>query len=453
MSQARSGRATLDPLTHAVTLFQWILLVVASIAAGAGGVGVAGEPRDQAGPSDEQIQALIRQLGDPAYPTRAEASRRLCMLGQRAAQALQRAARSDEFEVALRAADLLRVIDSVYFGGCSVRLDADRRAIAWDQAFALTATFKNDSPYRAQLPFDTSPPSDQPASAQARQVGNMLDLSEYLRVVGPDGRQVSLRIDDIRVDAEVSDVVEWRSEGGPVDRLGPGQALQVRIEAFNRGWARYPLLAEGIYKIVFDYEPQWDDEEFRRAGVGRVTAAPLEIQVTRPAPDIVRRSRHVAKLELVRIGDELVAQMANTDDLPVWVNRNFQGIQPPFADLRWTVQAGETLEDIKPRPGDAWWSDDFSRQRLNRLEPGQVLEIGRLGLTQVRGRPAVKALPAGSAFKVRVSWGNLCDAAWQRGTEPATVGNPRAPADLRGPLPHRMLTGRFSSDALSLKKP
>src|SRR5262245_40037748 len=67
------------------------------------------------------IERLISALSDPSYEERTEATRRLCAAGQAAVPALKRAAKGDEYETALRAKNLLRVLDQLFFTGIDIQ--------------------------------------------------------------------------------------------------------------------------------------------------------------------------------------------------------------------------------------------------------------------------------------------------------------------------------------------
>ncbi len=401
-------------------------------------------------PSASPADTWIRQLGDPSYEVRANASRRLCMMGHAAAAALRQAAKSDEFEVTLRVKNLLAVIESVYFGGCSIRLSADKSRIRWDEPLAIVLEISNDSEYPAQLPLEKIEQEPE-LLREARQVGVMLDVADYLRVVGPGGEQIQLRIDDIRMDAGVAQAVEWRTSGGPILQLPAKRVLELRLAAFNRGWARFPMLKRGSYHVSFEYRPEWDDEEFRRAGVGNVTSTGIDIEVDQPAPEAVLSARQQVQVRLEREDSELIATVINCDDLPVWINSNFQDGAPPFASLNWVVVAQGETEEVRAKLDGL--GAEFQRNRLIELAPGQSSELGRIQLKELLATNLVKSLPAGASFEVQANWVNLCDALWQQSQEPPLLENPRIPNDLRTPLPRRMPTGRATSSELRLFRP
>src|SRR5437660_11991912 len=67
-----------------------------------------GQPNPPAGPAD--LDQLIRQLGDPAYPKREEASRRLTDLGESALPALRAAMKSPDPEIRRRAEAIVHTL-------------------------------------------------------------------------------------------------------------------------------------------------------------------------------------------------------------------------------------------------------------------------------------------------------------------------------------------------------
>ena len=424
-------------------------VVLASLVGQTGGLAQeAGASADAA--ADQQVERLIGDLGDASYEVRSRATRELCMIGQRAGAALRRAATGDEFEIALRAKNLLEVIESLYFGGCRLALSADKTRIAWDEPVELVVAIRNESTYRAQVPFEPLGPGRERLPPQARQVGDMIDLAEHLRVRSPDGQEVNLRIDDIRNDPWVAEAVDWRADGGPLAELSPDQQIVVRIAGFNRGWARYPLLSRGLYKVQLVYEPEWDDQEFRRAGVGRVSSNVLEIEVAKEAPPIIRRAHRPAQVTVERQGPELVAYLTNTDDLPVWVNLNLASPQPPFAELRWTIRAGDSFEDLNLNTKGPHTLDAFRRERLVELTSGSRIELARAPIARLLEAAPAREQDRNQQLEVRATWTNLTSTAWQRSQRPSLLNSPRTPAALRTLLPPRMLTGRHTSQPIRL---
>ena len=80
----------------------------------------------------------------------------------------------------------------------------------------------------------------------------MLDVAELLRVRRADGREVELTVDDIRADDSVGAAVNERLNSGPVGVIEPGQNVMIVARAFNRGWARFPLLDAGAFQAVLE---------------------------------------------------------------------------------------------------------------------------------------------------------------------------------------------------------
>ncbi|HEY3245889.1 MAG TPA: hypothetical protein VGM03_21315, partial [Phycisphaerae bacterium] len=154
-------------------------------------------------PADEsEIERLIAQLSDASYEKRTEATRRLCAVGPAAIPALRRAAAGDEYETALRARNLLRTFEQVYFSGVEIRLAVSKEQIDWDEPVDLVLTLVNRSSAPARIPFEKpgrrEESGDDPAVARGvREVAELLDIGDFLSVTAPDGEEVELRVDDI----------------------------------------------------------------------------------------------------------------------------------------------------------------------------------------------------------------------------------------------------------------
>ena len=386
-----------------------------------------------------EIDSLIRQLGDPSYRLRTEATRRLALLGHRAAGALDRAAREGTPETRLRAGHLLGMLDELYFGGCTVRLEVDRTRLAWNEPLALDVIIRNECGYRSFLPLE--PDAGRPE--HVRLVGDLVDLADYLEVIDPEGRPVEMRVDDVWSDPAVAEAVAWRSEGGPVLELPPGQQVVVRLHPLNRGWARYPLLSAGIYRIRIEYAPVWGDARLDEAGLGRVCSNRLEVEVTEAADPVVQRGFGVPRVTLSRCDEHVVATMTNTDDLPVWVNLN-TGVQAPGAQLSWLAICGEYLAPVDARQRAAAMS--FDRNHIRELAPGASIDVGRISLAEVLSAKLVETIPPEAPVQLRAIWTNQCDRVWQRRQQV------KADAEdaLRTPLPRRMVVGRVQSALLDL---
>ena len=174
--------------------------------------------------SEQHIAQLVDELGDASYARRTEATRALCAIGAPATAALERVADGQHVEIALRAQAVLRVIEQLMFGGVEVRLAFSKKKISWGDPIDLTLKLTNRSAFPARVPFDIDPEVRQKATGDARHVGDMLDVAEYLRVLDGRGTSVPLTVDDIMGDLMVAKIVENRVDAGPIGTLAPGQA-------------------------------------------------------------------------------------------------------------------------------------------------------------------------------------------------------------------------------------
>lgn len=408
------------------------------------------QERSISGPAtDEEIHSLVRDLGDPVYATRVFASRRLCAIGSEAHGALREAAGGDDVEAALRSKKLLATLDQVWFSGVEVRLEIAKRNFAWNEPIDLVVTLTNRSGHDARVPMETDPNKRDSLSADARQVADMLDVSEWLRVSGDRGREVELRVDDIADDSGVLSVVHERLGGGPSAMVPAGGQATIRVREFNRGWARYPLLDAGEYSMVMEYAPEWPDPVLAAHQVGRVTSNTLHVTVTRGAPEKVSRGGAEAEIEILRDGDTLVASLTNRTDQTMFVNTN-RGTFPPFAEERWVLeQVGRRFEI----PGDSklgrTWAD-FDEAGLAAVEAGASIELARIGVAQLRRAftdAGANVPPDGGT--VVFGYFNSCNRQWQVREETSLAQDQNAPAVLRRPLPRKMLSARLSSNPLS----
>jgi len=410
----------------------------------------AAEPPLAAKATPDEIECLIRDLGDPSYEKRTSATRRLCAIGMPAHARLTEAARGGDFEAAQRARKILEAFDDVLFAGVDVALKVSKSNIAWDEPLDLTVHLINRSPYPARVPFELSKETRAAASREARQVGNLLDLADWLRVVGTDGEMIDLRVDDFVAYPDIQAAVDLRLNGGPISVIAPGQEATLIVRALNRGWARYPLLDRGSYSLSFDYSPDWNDEALNAQHIGRVVSNVFSVRVHTPAPDAVSRRGAEASLAVKQAGDVMTASLVNRSDLPLLVNRNF-GPTPPFAQARWVFTAGEARHVLPvPAPVNPALAD-FRVDRLIELPPGESLELAVIQTESLRkavaGKPQNRT---GEAWTVHFSYSNVCDRRWQR-HQGLDQGNPAGvPAILRSPLPRRMLATVLTSQPIPL---
>ncbi len=403
---------------------------------------------------DSEIASLVGLLGSPLYEERLAATRKLIALGPRARPQLEAAAAGDDFETALRAKDLLVTLDRLLFAGVDVSLAFSKSSASWEQPVDLLITMTNRSAYPARVPFEQSvidPPAVPGASPDAEQVGRMLDIADWLKVRRePDGREIDLRVDDIAVDEEVVAAVQRRLNAKLGGILKAGQQVTVTIPAFNRGWSRYPMLDEGSYRVVLDYQPAWDDEVLLAGRAGRVVTSPASLAITRSAPATVSRGGVVSSLSLVRRGEELVASLTNSSDQTLLVNKNF-GIGPPFADGRWVYhhRLDESSHEVRMlgRAAASW--GDIDPGLLPAISPGDSVVLASIAIGDLQKKlHEAGADLGGPAWTIRFRYGNLTDRAWQVRQGAAMLGNPNAPALFRNPLPRNLLTTHQTSNEL-----
>jgi hypothetical protein len=424
------------------------LLIVACLAVSGH---AQGEDRALTGPAtEEEIATLIRDLGDASFEKRTFATRRLCAIGMDAREPLAKAAASDEFETALRARKVLESVDALLFAGVEITLEMSEASFAWDEAVDLHVRLTNRSKYPARVPFELDEKRRAALSADARQVGDMLDMGDLLRVSGPDGRSVELRVDEFLGAADVLAEVDARLDAGPTSVIGPGREATLTVKTFNRGWARYPLLDRGAYSLVLDYTPNWNDPVLNEQLVGRVVSNELVVKVSKAAPAAVSRVGIEAGLSL-RISDgNVIAELINRADQPIWVNRNF-GPTPPFAWGRWVVEIAQLQQEIPTSaPANPTW-DDFQSAQLVEVRPGAVIEVARIEVKTLRAAVQQELKDAAPrTWRVHFRYSNVCDQRWQRSEDLIGSDTPGVPTVLRKPLPRRILGSVVTSKAIEL---
>ncbi|MEK7755841.1 MAG: hypothetical protein AAB385_01365, partial [Planctomycetota bacterium] len=321
--------------------------------------------------------------------------------------------------------------------------------IDWLEPVDLNITMTNRLPYPARVPFDVDPGVRGDAD-DARQVADMLDLAEWLKVRAPDGRELDLRVDDIGGEPAVFAVVQSRLAGGPGGVLAPGEQITVTARAFNRGWARFPLLDRGEYTVMLDYVPDWTDEVLAAARVGRVLSTPATVTIRDGAPPTISRAGIQTDLivEPAFGGAFLIARLVNRTDQPVLINTNFGGAAP-FADGRWVYELDQTRRDIPilPKPGASW--HDFKPELLVEVGPGESVELARTSVRDLR-KSLINAGAdlSGDRWSVHFTYANLCDRQWQTRQGSALLGNENAPVFFQQPLPRRTLSARQGSNRL-----
>lgn len=338
----------------------------------------------------ERAAALVEQLGNADYRTRATATVELITVGPAAIEVLRRATRSDDFEAALRAKSLLAVFEQLLFVGTTLELSASKESVAWDESFQVMLRIQNRSEYPARVPFEK--PADRGAQRdELRQVTSILDLAEHLVVTGPDGEELNLFVEDLADEQDIFAAVSARAEEGLESTLPAATHTDHVVESFNRGMARYRMLQRGDYRLQLVYQPQWDDPEMVAAGIGRRTSNVVTITVKNAPPDGVGSGRQ-AMLTVEPAGDVFRAVLTSVWDLPIWVNTNFER-GPRGASLRWVVTRGDAWKDVElPVPGAS--VDGFACARIVKLEPGEKRVLAECPRT---------ALPPKDAFENTVS--------------------------------------------------
>lgn len=406
------------------------------------------KPRLDAPTTGAEIAKLIADLGDPAYMTRAYATRRLAAIGTTAYDQVKAASIGDDPETAMRARRILAIYDRLLFFNAEVTVSFSRSKIAWTDPVDLVVTVTNRGKHSLKVPFAIKSSERENRSADALQVADMLDIGDFIHVRNPQGKNVDLRVDEISLDPDIVAVVQQRLNGGPFAEVAAGQRVTLTVHDFNRGWARYPLLEAGEYSVTFEYIPDWRDPELEEASAGRIVSAPTTVTVVDSAPAEVSRNGIEADCRLAREGDFLVAYLVNRTDHVAVVNRNF-GNSLPFARGDWVFESGPVLKELSAeRQLNQTWKD-FRVDNLTEVAPGGSLEIARVNLKKLRKRFADVGVDlAGETGSVHFQYSNACDRLWQSRERAILTQDGAIPKVLRDPLPRRLLSTRQSSNRL-----
>ncbi len=400
--------------------------------------------------ADREIDTLVGHLGSGSFQQRNEATNRLLAMGPAAAKALRRVAKGDDFEAALRARCLLNLFDELLFVGADVALEVSPAEAAWSDDVALTVVVHNRTKSPMRVPFDTAKRLEQ-LPRVAREVATVLDLSDFLEVTAPDGRGVELYVDDINEDADTRKIVLLRADTPVVSLLPPGDSRRYVVRSINRAFARYRMLAAGTYRLRLIYQPQWDDPELIKAGVGRVESNSATITVTRAAPKELTESRSAAGLRLRRSGDVLTAELINLTDRPAFANVNLGGSSTaPFATLIWVVtHDGERWEGIPPQRVAR--DVKFSRDRFLAVKPVAAVEVERVSILALFKAAGVTA--PGPTTTIHATYSNQTSAAWQRLVNPARIAHAQAAKVLQKPLPAGVLCTTVHAPPVAVQSP
>lgn len=396
-----------------------------------------------------EIVELVQQLSDTSYKTRTLATRRLCAIGYPAARHLRNMIEDENTEAALRARAILKIIQEILFSGIEMTLDFSVNRTLWDEAVALNIILNNPTEYPIRIPFDLNLSHGTSIPPRVRQVTTMLDVAEWLRLIGPDGQEVELMVDNIATDPAIHQAVLDFVQSTPSNTLDPGRQLTVKVLDFNRGWARYPLLNRGSYTAIFDYTPSWEDELLAKAKVGRVTSEPATIIVVKSAPPAVSRAGVETAITLERDQNTLTVWLTNRRDVEVHLNSNF-GITTPFAQGKWIYHNEGHTHEVPIGSALGLTLKDFHAQSLRMLEPGERVEITRIDLKKLLTIfEESGGNTQGDTWTLYFSYMNLTDRAWQQKSGNEMLEDPHTPDILKNPLPARLITSRHVSNKLT----
>lgn len=330
-------------------------------------------------PSQADIRRVVEELGHPIPSRRQAARRQLVRWGARVAGELRRAAQEQNLEASLEARDLLEELDSAFFHGGQVGLEVNRTAVDWDEPFDVTVVVHNPTrgPIRVTWAAPATAPAGRRASEAVSQVEAMFDVADFLQVRDPRGQEVDLRTDPIDRDPGVKAAVEQRARNSPSGHLvEPGETARLRIAEFNRGWARFPMLEQGKYRISVWYQPPWRDEKWVKEGLGLTASPPIEVEVRRGAPQAILDANRPLRLLLTRSGDDLVVELHNLWDRPQWVNLDM-GVDPETqALLTWRVFQADRA-DAEPVALSPRMVLPERADRMPRLAPNEKIELAR----------------------------------------------------------------------------
>jgi hypothetical protein len=358
----------------------FVAIALGTLSGAAGTQTASASATRPAEPSQAEIRRTVAELGHPVPARRQIARRQLVRWGSRVTAELQRVSQGANLEAALEARDLLKELESAFFHGGSISLQVDRSAVAWDEPFALTVVVRNPTsgPIRVTWAAPGTAPASRPANDDVTQVAAMFDIADFLVVRGPDDQEVDLRIDPIERDPAVRAAVGLRAKGTPPSYLlEAGGTARLRIPGFNRGWARYPMLEPGKYRITVCYQPAWKDESWVAEKVGLTESPPVEVQVRSAAPEVVLSANRPMRLITVRSGADLVVELQNLWDRSQWVNLDLGSDLEAQALLHWRVTAADKA-DAEPVTITPQTTSPRRSDRMPELGPGEKIEVARV---------------------------------------------------------------------------
>jgi hypothetical protein len=336
------------------------------------------------------VRKWIDQLSDPSFRVREQAVKQLYRAGPAVLPVLDRVKDGDDVEAALRSSTLIRRIRKLFLVGAAVEIKAAPSSVRWDQPFSLTVKISNPSDFPVHLPFLIQNRSLLDVDALSQEMGNMLDVADFLQVADPDGSAVEVTIDDIRGHPHLEKALDARVYDEPDSWLAPGESFSLTLKKLNRGFARYRLFKEGDYHIRFVYVPEWDDDSMREREVGKVMSNQAVVRVTQAAPEFLRTAQREVMCILRQIGPELILSIRGTFDRPIGVNLNLaSGGDMKFAHIEWAwLRSGETVkaEQVMAAAGG------LNPAKFKTLQPGETLELFRTSLRKLEALPGLEAL-------------------------------------------------------------
>ncbi len=137
------------------------------------------------------------------------------------------------------------------------------------------------------------------------------------------------------------------------------------------------MLNTGDYTIRFSYQPDWDDAELVRRGVGLVQSAAIQVTVTRSSDRRVREADRPVIGEVALENDAWVARLVNVSDREILINTNWGDDISRRARIAWRIRLtnGEWI-DVPQRSKKR---EAFSVARFVEVGPLGRVEIGRIG--------------------------------------------------------------------------
>ncbi len=394
----------------------------------------------------DDIQVPLDNLGDPSYEVRQAAVKKLYAAGPAVLDALSKVTKGDDFEAALRARNLIKRIQKLFFVGAEIELSTSHKQFRWDEPVSLRIKVINRADFPIHLPFLVKDRGSIDTGPMAAQMGNLLDAADFLRVVGPGDEVVDPVVDDLRGEPSLEAALDTRVYAEPASLLAPHSEFILNLPDFNRGFARYRMLRKGTYRIQFTYVPEWDDPKMREAGLGKVLGNTLKLTVTQPAPDLILNARREIRVELERVGQEFVVRLTNTHDRQMGVNLNLGGRGlADYAHLQWQWQTPAGIVRAEQPIIDP---PALDTDKLVTLKPRQSMELFRTDLNRLKALPGFEQMGhAGNKIPLAVQYSNMLDRAFllmrQRQDEP----NQKKWKRLYEATPSPTFTGSCTSDS------